>query len=73
MGDINSLLRRSVVVDTSGSEPPRGIQMIAAMGGGVYTQAQDTADSEQQLLVGRISLGILAVFVLGAVGILCLD
>ena len=63
MSDLNSILRRSALVDTSGSEPPRGIQMVANLGGGVYTQASEDASS---VLPGRISLGILGVFILGA-------
>lgn len=66
MADINSILRRSVLVDTSNSEPPRGIQMVATLGGGVYSQADDE-DVSDSVLAGRLSLGILAALVLGAV------
>lgn len=65
MSDIKGILRRSAVIDTSGSEPPRAIQMVAAMGGGVYSQAEDTGND---ILAGRLSLGILGAFILGAVG-----
>lgn len=65
MADINAILRRSSLVDTSGSEPPRAIQMVQAMGGGVYSNAD--AEDDGSVLAGRISLGILAAFVLGAI------
>lgn len=62
--NVNDILRRSSIVDTSSSEPPRAVQMVAALGGGVYSQASDTTSD---VTSGRISLGILAAFVLGAV------
>ena len=67
MGDsINSVIRRaSSMVDTSGAEPPRGIQMVPMLGGGVYTQTDETGSND--VMFGRISLGILGAFVLGAV------
>ncbi len=64
MSDIQSILRRSALVDTSNSEPPRAIQMVAALGGGVYSQTEDTGND---VLAGRLSLGILGAFILGAV------
>lgn len=64
--DINTILRRSSVIDTSGSEPPRGIQMVASLGGGVYGQNTHPED-DGSVLAGRLSLGILAAFILGAV------
>lgn len=65
--NINSVIRRiSGYVDTSGAEPPRGIQMVPAMGGGVYTQIDNNGD-QGSLLTGKISLGVLGAFVLGAV------
>jgi hypothetical protein len=54
------------MIDTSGAEPPRGIQMAAVMGGGVYPQLTGGVN-EDNVLTGRISLGILGIFVLGAV------
>ena len=65
MSSINGILRRSSLVDTSGSEPPRAVQMVAALGGGVYSQADETDTND--VLAGRISLGFLAAMVLGAV------
>lgn len=68
--NINSVIRRySSMIDTSGAEPPRGAQMAAIMGGGVYTNVADTATTDgETILNGRLSLGILGAFVLGAVG-----
>jgi hypothetical protein len=64
---VNSVIRRiSGYVDTSGAEPPRGIQMVPMMGGGVYTQIDDAAGGID-VLQGRISLGILGAMVVGAV------
>lgn len=62
MAGINDILRRSALVDTSGAEPPRAL--IPAMGGGVYIE---DGSSDENMIVGRISLGILAAFILGAV------
>lgn len=67
MSSINDIIRRSSFVDTSGAEPPRGIQMAARMAGGVYATDQAETESDN-VLNGRISLGIVAAFVLGAVG-----
>lgn len=72
MGNINTIIRRtSAMVDTSGMYPPPAIQTqsIMAMGGGVYPQgnANDSAQSEDDIFAGRISLGIIAIFVAGAV------
>lgn len=62
--NINSVIRRvSAMVDTSGAEPPRAAQIIPWMGGGVYVTDDSANDNN---IVGRISLGILAAFVLGA-------
>lgn len=62
---INSVIRRtSAMVDTSGAEPPRAAQIIPWLGGGVYVEDNDATDNN---IVGRISLGILGAFVLGAV------
>ena len=65
--NVNSVIRRfSGMVDTSGAEPPRGIQMVPMLGGGVYTQTDQTGNGGD-VMFGRISLGILGAFVLGAV------
>lgn len=65
MSDINGVIRRfSGYVDTSGAEAPRAIQMVPALGAGVYTNTDPVDESDP--LVGRISLGILGAFVLGA-------
>lgn len=66
MSNINDILRRSGFVDTSGSEPPRAIQMVPMLGGGVYGAQDDVSDNSDPI-IGRISLGILAAFILGAV------
>lgn len=64
--NVNSVIRRfSGMVDTSGAEPPRGIQMVPMLGGGVYTQTDQTEQND--ISFGRVSLGILGAFVLGAV------
>jgi hypothetical protein len=67
MSDLNSILRRSSLVDTSGSYPARGIQIATVTGGGVYTQVDQTASDSADILHGRVSLGILGAFILGAV------
>jgi hypothetical protein len=72
VSNINDLIRRtSVMVDTSGRYPAPAIQtsVIQAVGGGVYPQSSGAdGDSSENILVGRISLGIIAAFVAGAVG-----
>lgn len=72
MGNINDLIRRtSVMVDTSGRYPAPAIQSTAimAVGGGVYPQGNGAngTDSEENIFVGRISLGLIGAMVLGAV------
>lgn len=62
---VYNVIRRSPMLDTSGAEPPRAIQMVAAMGGGVYSTADGDTQNDS-ILTGRISLGILAAFILGA-------
>jgi len=65
--NINSVIRRvSGYVDTSGAEPPRGIQMAPRIAGGVYTSYDSTDSADGDPFMGRISLGILAAFVVGA-------
>lgn len=68
MANLNDIIRRtSSMVDTSGSYPSPAIQMVATnVGPGVYTQSTDVTD-ESNLLSGRISLGIIAAFVVGAI------
>lgn len=65
MGQIDQILRRSSFIDTSGAEAPAAIQMVPRMAAGVYTQ--DFEDTAGDNLVGRLSLGILAAFIAGAV------
>ena len=69
MADINAVIRRaSGYVDTSGALPPSGIQMAAFQGGGVYTQLSDAVASTQDVNVGRIGLGTIAILILAAMG-----
>jgi hypothetical protein len=66
--NVLSVIRRySGYVNTAGAEPPRGIQVVPMMGGGVYTQTDQSASQSDDILSGRISLGMLAAFILGAV------
>ena len=67
--NINSVIRRiSGYIDTSGATPPRGLNTAVMMGGGVYTQTDTAATSDADtILGGRISLGMLGIFILGAV------
>lgn len=66
--NINSVIRRfSGYVDTSGAEPPRGVQMAPRIAGGVYTTYDNANEmSSEDPFTGRISLGILAAMVVGA-------
>lgn len=67
MAGINDTIRRySAMIDTAGQEPPRAIQMVPMLGGGVYASG-DNADGQGDALTGRLSLGIIAAFVVGAV------
>lgn len=71
MGNINDVIRRtSTLIDTSGRYPAPAIQTQAIMsvGGGVYPQgdASSGADTEENVFTGRISLGIIAAMVAGA-------
>lgn len=68
MADINGILRRSAMVDVSGAFNPPAIQATIqqSMGGGVYTD-QSGPGSAENVLSGRISLGFVAAFVVGAV------
>ena len=71
MANVNDILRRtSAMVDTSGRYPAPAIQTTAimAVGGGVYPQGDPNASGdESDVLAGRISLGIIAAFIVGAV------
>lgn len=68
MSGVNQIIRRSSqLVDTSGQLPP--VLTSMRLGGGVYTSADGTAsDDVTSILTGRISLGILGVAIIGAVG-----
>ena len=69
MADINSILRRSSLVDTSGSLPP--VLTPLRMGtAGVYvnTGTDTSSDGITSILQGRISLGIIGAAIVGAVG-----
>lgn len=66
MANLNDLIRRtSTLIDTSGAEPPRGIQMSAVMGGGVYPQVTGGMN-EDNVMTGRVSLGIVGFMIVGA-------
>lgn len=66
--NINSVIRRiSGYVDTANATPPRGLNTAVMMGGGVYTQTDQVSSNQEDIFHGRISLGIIAAFVLGAV------
>jgi hypothetical protein len=71
MSSINDVIRRtSTLIDTSGHYPSPAIQTstIMPMGGGVYPQNDGSGGgSEENVLVGRISLGMVAAFIVGAV------
>jgi hypothetical protein len=71
MANINDLIRRtSTMVDTSGQYPAPAIQMVpvARVGGGVYAQNYGNVTDVGDVLSGRITLGIMAAFIAGAVG-----
>jgi hypothetical protein len=64
MASVQSILRRSGFVDTSGAEAP--VMQSMRMGGGVYID--NAASDISSLTNGRISLGIIAVLIVGSVG-----
>ena len=65
--NVLSVIRRySGYVNTSGAEPPRGIQVVPMLGGGVYTQTDQSAAGSEDIFHGRLSLGIVAAMVIGA-------
>jgi hypothetical protein len=69
MANINDTIRRySSMIDTSGQEGPRGIQISAMMGGGVYPQVDSASgDTADAVATGRISLGLMAALIVAAV------
>lgn len=69
MSSIDSIIRRSAMVDTSGAYTPPAIQATIqqAMGGGVYAENASNTPSADNILTGRISLGIVAAMIVGAV------
>lgn len=69
MSSVDSIIRRTALVDTSGAYPPPAVQATIqqAVGGGVYTDNTNNPDSEA-VLSGRISLGLVGLLVVGAVG-----
>lgn len=72
MSNINDVIRRtSALVDTSGRYPAPAIQTqaIMAVGGGIYPVGDGSSGSntEENIFIGRISLGIIAAMVVGAV------
>jgi hypothetical protein len=67
MADINSILRRSSLVDTSGSYAP--VLTPLRMGtAGVYVNTGNDASGLSDVLQGRISLAIIGAAIVGAVG-----
>lgn len=68
MSDVNGIIRRSALIDTSGAKTPPAIQAVVQqrLGGGVYTD-QSSGDSQQNVVSGQISLGMIAAFIIGAV------
>lgn len=70
MSQIDSIIRRTTLVDTSGAYRPPAIQATVqqALGGGVYfDQDNDSTGGAEAVLSGRISLSIIAALVGGAV------
>lgn len=71
MSAIDGILRRTSMVDTSGAYNPPAIQATIqqSLGGGVYTdQNGGNSNNAEAVLTGRISLGIIGLIVIGAVG-----
>jgi len=68
MGNVNSILRRSTQVDTSNSLPP--VLTSLRLESGVYVGPNSGSgdDDASSLVNGRVSLGIIAVAILGAMG-----
>ena len=67
MSGVNTIIRRtSSLVDTSGQLPP--VLTSMRLEGGVYTSAGTTADDLNSILSGRISLGIIGIAIVGALG-----
>jgi hypothetical protein len=72
MSSLNQVIRRySAMVDTSGQEPPVTLPMsFGRQAGGVYVTdvANSAVDDASSLIQGRISLGLIAVLIVGSVG-----
>ena len=68
MSDLNGILRRSTMLDTSGAYTPPAIQATIQqrLGGGVYTDNSSDGTDANATLSGRISLSIVAAMVVGA-------
>lgn len=67
MSGVNQIIRRvSTQVDTSGQLPP--VLTSMRLEGGVYTSAGTTSDDLNSILTGRISLGIIGIAIVGALG-----
>ena len=64
---VNSILRRSSLVDTSGALPP--VLTSLRLESGVYVSSGNaTQDGADSILQGRLSLGLIAIAIAGAVG-----
>jgi hypothetical protein len=70
MSNVNQVIRRfSNAIDTSGAEHPVELPMsFGRQTGGVYVAATDAVDDATSLIQGRISLGLIAVLIVGSVG-----
>lgn len=67
MASVNQLIRRtSSLVDTSGQLPP--VLTSMRLEGGVYTSPGDNTSDPTSILSGRISLGLIGILIVGAVG-----
>lgn len=63
MSDLNTILRRSSLIDTSNAEKP--VMQALRLEGGVFVDNNDDVGSN--IFQGRLSLGIIGVLILGAV------
>jgi len=68
MNRVNTIIRRqSSLIDTSGALPP--VLTSLRMESGVYVSAGNASqDQLSSIMQGRISLGLMGVFIVGAVG-----
>jgi hypothetical protein len=65
--NVNDIIRRnSSLVDTSGAMPP--VLTSLRLSGGVYIGSQTGTDDLNSILSGRISLGIIGVLIVSALG-----